>query len=234
MAVIRAAMATLACALLPACGSDVEPPAHREHGFGTADLGRLHVRAVRLVTAGDDGAVALVATFVNDGPADVLTEVSARPGDIGTADGVPSASVTSSRRPGLDLGAAQIVVVGGSGRPRIDLPDPGERIRAGFLATVTLSFRGAGTSRVEVIVEEPRGFLAPYAPRGTWPGHVVTGLRGAYSSSGRPPSAVRCQRAPVRGARAAEHQVLGGRPHSAPVTRRTATPTTGSGPPATW
>ncbi|MGH3463537.1 MAG: hypothetical protein ACRDP9_18910 [Kribbellaceae bacterium] len=163
----RAVMATVACALLlSACGSDDEPPlAYREHGFGAADLGQLHVRAVRLVTADNDGAVALVATFVNDGPADVLIELSARPGDVNTADGVPSADVTSRETPGLGLGAEEVVLVGGAGNPRIDLPDPGERIRAGFLATVTLSFRGAGTAQVGVIAEEPRGFLAPYAPR---------------------------------------------------------------------
>lgn len=135
----------------------------RSHGYGDADLEALHIRAVRLVTAHDGRSVAVVGTFVNDGPADTLERVTARPGDAGRGPAVVSHPLA------IHIGSGDVVQVGGPGRTQIVIADPSKGLAAGFAADVTLSFARAGTTTVGIIVDAPRDYLAPYAPPSTPP-----------------------------------------------------------------
>jgi hypothetical protein len=159
---VVAALAVLVSTLLSAgCGTFDESLTYREHGYGDASIGDLHVRAVRLVKSADDRSVAVLATFVNYAPPDVLSEVTVWPGD---ANGTSGTVTAYKARPGISLETDGVERVGGPGDPRIHMPDPQRRIRAGYLAIVTLIFSHAGMAEVEVIVDEPEGYLAPYAP----------------------------------------------------------------------
>jgi hypothetical protein len=135
----------------------------RSHGYGDADLDALHVRAIRLVTAHDARSVAVVGTFVNDGPADTLERVTARPGDAGRGPTVVSGPLA------VRIGSGDVVQVGGPGRTQIVIADPSKGLAAGFAADVTLSFAKAGTTTVGIVVDAPRDYLAPYAPPSTKP-----------------------------------------------------------------
>lgn len=161
---VAAVNLVLSMLLLVGCAALNQPEVSRQHDYGDASIGDLQVRAVRLVKAADDRAVAVVATFVNDGPPVVLTEVTVK---AGNANGTAGTVTPLRAEPRLSIAADAVVRVGGPGNPRIDLPDPQRHVRAGRLATVTLSFTVVGVAAVEVIVEEPRGYLAPFAPPAT-------------------------------------------------------------------
>jgi hypothetical protein len=164
----RGAVAALAVVLsstllLAGCAA-YQPQGNQDHRLGDADLGDLHVRAVRLVKAVDDRAVAVVATFINYAEPDVLTAVTIRQDN---ATGRARSGARFRAEPNLSIGTYHVVRVGGPGHPRIHIPDPRRRLRAGFLATVTLSFELAGRAKVDVIIDDPEDYLAPYAPPST-------------------------------------------------------------------
>jgi hypothetical protein len=163
---VSALVVVLSCTLLLAsCTAAFESQqGDRNRRIGEADLGDLHVRAVRLVKAVDDRAVAVVATFINYAGPDVLTSVTIRQENATGRAG----SVTRFRAvPKLSIGTDHAVRVGGPGHPLVHIPDPSRWLRAGFLATVTLSFELAGKAVVDVIVDDPEDYLAPYAPPST-------------------------------------------------------------------
>ena len=163
---VAALVVVLSCALLlTACECACETPqVDEDHRLGNADLGDLHIRAVRLVKAVDDRAVAVVATFVNYAEPDVLTAVTIRQDD---ATGSTGSDATFRAEPNLRIGTDRVVRVGGPGRPQIHIPDPCRRLRAGFLAEVTLSFQLAGTAKIDVFVDDAADYLASYAPPST-------------------------------------------------------------------
>ena len=158
---VAAVNVALSMLLLVGCAALNPPEVNRAHNYGDASIGDLHVRGVRAVKSADDRAVGLVATIVNSGPPVVLSQVTVK---AGNANGSGGTVAPLSAEPNLSIAAEAVVRVGGPGAPRIHLPDPQRRLRAGRVATVTLSFTGAGVTAVEVIVEEPEAYLAPYAP----------------------------------------------------------------------
>jgi len=147
--------------LLAGCAALNRPEVSREHNYGDVTIGDLHVRAVRPVKASDDRAVGVVATIVNYGPPDVLREVTVT---AGHANGLAGTVTPLRAEPNLSIAAGAVIRLGGPGNPRILLPDPQRHLRAGRVATVTLSFVVAGAAAVEAIVEEPGAYLAPFAP----------------------------------------------------------------------
>jgi hypothetical protein len=139
--------------VLAGCGSEPPPPPTRDYGNGSA--GSLQLRDVRLVTADGNRVVELVATFVNNGSADELVAVRAAP----TTDGSSPVRATAA----VLVPAAAVTRVGGEGH-RVRLADPGDQIRAGYTAVVTLTFRRAGPAEVGLVAEDARGYLALYGP----------------------------------------------------------------------
>jgi copper(I)-binding protein len=151
----------LSMLLLAGCAALNRPDVSREHNYGDVSIGDLHVRAVRPVKASDDRAVGVVVTIVNYGPPDVLSEVTVK---AGNANGLAGTVTPLRAEPNLTIPADAVVRVGGPGNPRILMPDPQRHLRAGRVATVTLSFTVAGVAAVEAIVEEPGAYLVPFAP----------------------------------------------------------------------
>lgn len=161
---VAAVNLALSMLLLVGCAALSQPEVSRQHDYGDVSIGDLQVRAVRLVKAADDRAVALVATFINYGPPVVLSEVTV---EAGHANGTAGTVTRLRAEPRLSIPADAVVRVGGPGYSRIHLPDPQRHLRAGRLATVKLSFTVIGVAAVEVIVEEPRAYLASFAPPAT-------------------------------------------------------------------
>jgi hypothetical protein len=160
---VAVALHVVLSALLAAgCGLANEPQSYsRHHNHGDTSISDLYVLAVNLVKSVDDRSVAVVATFVNYESPDALIEVTVWPGGRGDA-----ASVGTQYRAetNIRLDTNEVQRVGGPGHPQIHLPDPRRRLRSGLLGTVRFTFRRAGMAEVEVIVEEPEDYLAPYAP----------------------------------------------------------------------
>jgi hypothetical protein len=161
---VAAVNLALSMLLLVGCAALNQPEGSRQHDYGDVSVGDLHVRAVRLVKAADDRAVAVVATFINYGPPVVLSEVTV---EAGHANGTAGTFTPLRAEPRLSIAADAVVRVGGPGYSRIHLPDPQMHLRAGRLATVKLSFMVVGVAVVEVIVQEPRADLASFAPPAT-------------------------------------------------------------------
>jgi len=163
--------------LLAACSilTDYQPATNAAPEYSMINFGDLQLRGLLLVQSPNGRAVALVALVINDGPTVVLSKVTVR---ARHQDG-RARSVTSMRtKPALripsedvDAGAlaqqSGVTRVGGDANPHLYLSDPEGRLRAGQFATVTLSFTRAGDTQVDVLVKEPKGRLAPYAPPAT-------------------------------------------------------------------
>ncbi|MEV6894763.1 hypothetical protein [Kribbella sp. NPDC051137] len=158
---VAAGNLALSMLLLVGCADMNQAEVSRQHDYGDVSIGNLQVRAVRLIKAADDRAVAVVATFINYGPPVVLSEVTV---EAGNADGTTGTVAPLRAEPRLSIATDAVVRVGGPGYSRIHLPDPQVHLRTGRLATVKLSFTVIGAVAVEVIVEKPTGYLAPYAP----------------------------------------------------------------------
>ncbi|MCW2766664.1 MAG: hypothetical protein JWO11_2623 [Nocardioides sp.] len=101
------------------------PQGNQADRLSDADLGDLHVRAVRLVKA-VDRAMAVVATFINYAESDVLTAVTIRQDN---ASGGSSSVARFRAQPNLSIGTDHVVRVGRLGRPRIHITRSGGRSR---------------------------------------------------------------------------------------------------------
>ena len=143
------------------CGSVIAPAAGTPSPQGTS-VGGLVIRDTVLVRSIDDRSVGLVVTLINPSRADVLSSVTVQAGR--TVVGGSGPPVTLTARPNLNLPAGGVVRLGGPGEPQVVLADPNHQLRAGVVAQVSLAFAGAGDGLVYALVQEPVGYLRPYAP----------------------------------------------------------------------
>ena len=143
------------------CGSAIAPAAGTPSSQGTS-VGDLVIRGTVLVRSIDDRSVGLVVTLINPGRSDVLTSVTVQAGrNVVGGSGPP---VTLTARPNLSLPDGGVVRIGGPGAPQVVLADPDHQLRAGVVAQVSLAFGSAGDGRVYTLVQQPVGYLRPYAP----------------------------------------------------------------------